>query len=196
VLFAIGALAQRGGGRQARALAAAEGFEGVGQVVDEVPAVGALGRVGRPVPRPLGVGAGAVPQIREQAHRIGRLEERLAGQLASDRDLTDLLAESLQRERDAALRDMAHLREEVAALPVSRDAATRALAAVYERSSEGGTQPSYPENAAPGASDDARLGAARGHSAAEVDKPTPETSNGNAPQNAVRRVSRRFRGRA
>ena len=33
-----------------------DGFQGVGQVVDQVPAVGDLGRVGGAVPRPLGVG--------------------------------------------------------------------------------------------------------------------------------------------
>ena len=52
---------QRGGGRlEAGPLAAEEGFEGVGQVVDQVPAVGDLDGVGRAVPRPLGVGAAAI----------------------------------------------------------------------------------------------------------------------------------------
>lgn len=57
---ALGALVQRSGRRrQARALAAEEGIQGIGQVVDEVPTVGHLGGVGCPVPRPFGIGAGA-----------------------------------------------------------------------------------------------------------------------------------------
>jgi excisionase family DNA binding protein len=82
-----------------------------------------------------------VAQIRAQAEQIGRLEERLAtterdrlalaqgrdrlaGQLATDRTLTDQLVGTLERERDAAVKAAEALREEFRAVQNQRSAPT------------------------------------------------------------------------
>jgi hypothetical protein len=89
------------GGLQARSLAAEEGLQHIGQVVDEVPAVGDLGRVRGAVPRPLGVGA---PRSRAMTATPGCARSQVA-RLSLDRSRRRSTGRCRSRSTTAGTRD-------------------------------------------------------------------------------------------